>query len=301
VSTMAEVGETENPSMQRRSFPDMKKAAQKSAEGTRKAIQATIDLPVAAAKATKGARDSLRGSATAVAKAIKFKQREEIVDNELASPSVAEAIKFKQREEVVDDEPASPLMGTERNDSEEISPVSPSCDSTAPPIDNIVLNFLTADATIIMSASFSVVLAITLLSWSAILDNQVPLSVAGIWVVFAFGLVRVFSVPKVKTSHRVLSPSRESSSVSDSSSTHWIKEKKEKTDTHRFFRKTFGRQQQHIKVKGAPESAPKSRASWINSQTIRERHGNLMQSLLMNKNRDPDIALAKKFGETDWE
>jgi hypothetical protein len=278
VGTMVEVGETEDPSLRRRS---MKKAAQKSAEGTRKAMQTT--------------RDSLRGSATAVAKAIKFKQREEVVDNE----------------------PASSLMGTGRNDSEDISLVSPSCDSTASPVDNVVLNFLTADTTIVMSASLSVVLAITLRSWSAILDDQVPLSVAGSWVLLAFAFGRVFSVPKLKTSHRELSPpSRDSSSVSDSSedskiisevistpSTYCIEEKKEKADTHRFFRRLLGRQQEHIKSKGVPESAPKSRPSKTNLQLNRENPGNLvrMRSLLTS-NRDPDVALAKKFGEIrDWE
>jgi hypothetical protein len=65
VGTMTEGGITEDPPLRRRVFPDVKKAAQKSAEGTKKAIQATMDLPVASAQATKGAIN-------AVAKAVTF-------------------------------------------------------------------------------------------------------------------------------------------------------------------------------------------------------------------------------------
>ena len=69
---MAEVDERENlTQVRRRIFPDVKKAAQKSAEWTKKAIQT--------------ASDSARSSATAVAKAVNFKKREEVDD---ASPLI---------------------------------------------------------------------------------------------------------------------------------------------------------------------------------------------------------------------
>jgi hypothetical protein len=62
---MFEDDKVERPPLRGRIIPEMKKLLQKSAEGTKKAIQATMDLPVASAQATKGAIN-------AVAKAVTF-------------------------------------------------------------------------------------------------------------------------------------------------------------------------------------------------------------------------------------
>jgi hypothetical protein len=149
---MVEIYKGESPPLRRRIIPEMKKVAQKSAEGTKKVIQATMELPVATAKATKGA-------ATAVAK----------------------AVTFTKREVVIADQPESAAIGAGGNASEENALKSFGSDVMvdAPPVDNsyarvestgtgrtIVLgrfmDFMPADATIIMIVSLSVALASTL-------------------------------------------------------------------------------------------------------------------------------------------
>jgi hypothetical protein len=301
-STVAEVDEEESPRLRRRMIPEVEKVA---AEGTKKAIKVKKDLPSAAVKATKGA-------AAAIAKAVKFKKREVFVENE----------------------PESPLRGFERNGSEGLSLVSPSWDldvmvDAPTPIKNNdasaastsagrtlvagpILDFLTADTTIIMIVSFSMALALTFQSWKTILNNQVPLSVAGSWALLTYAVGHVFPVPRLKTSRRILPPSRITSSVSESSfdslilpevigtpSTLRIEEKEGKAATHRFFLKFFGpKQREHIKHKVAPESVSKSRPSWTNLQPNRvkvhrwekrydptkdtKRRGDLMGCLLKN-------------------
>jgi hypothetical protein len=250
---MVVVDETEDlTQVRRRIFPDVKKAAQKSAEATQKAMQAT--------------KESARSSATAVAKAVNFKKREDEVDE------------------------TSPLVGTEGgNNSEVISLVSSSLDSTnmvdAPPIgDNSVastspertnhhLNFLTADATIIMIVCFSVALAVSFRNLSTILDNQVPLFVAGSWVLLAYAIGQVFSFPTLKTSHRVLPP-RATLTISESSKDSRISSevigehrdidlrvKEQETKSVGFFSVFFGRRKRD-QYKGLVGSVSKARPSW---------------------------------------
>jgi hypothetical protein len=248
---MKEVDETEDLTQgRRRVFPDVKKAAQKSAEATQKAMQAT--------------KDSARSSATAVAKAVNFKKSKDVDET-------------------------SPLMGTEGNDSRGDSLVFPSGDSTvivdvplrvidsgsvastSPERMNRVLNFLTADATIIMIIFLSVALAVTLRSWSTILDNQVPLSVAGIWVLLAYAIGQVFSFPTLKTSHRVLPP-RATLTISKSPKDSRIlpevigehrdlRVKEKETKAVGFFSIFFGRRRRD-QYKGLVESVSKARPSW---------------------------------------
>jgi hypothetical protein len=300
---MAEVDEEESPRLRRRMILEVEKASQKSAEGTKKAIQVKKDLPSAAAEGKKG-----------------------------AASAVAKAVKFKRRDVSIEKKPESPSRGLERNGSEGISLASPSWDSDVmvdAPIKNNeaivastsagttlvagpILEFLTADATIIMILSFSMALALTLQSWKTIQNNQVPLSVAGSWALLTYAVGHVFPVPKLKTSRRILPPSRVTSSISQSSfdslilsevigttSTLCIEEKEGKAVTHRFFLKLFGpKQREQIKLKGVPESASKSRHSWTNLQPNRvkvhrwerrydptkdtKRRGDLMQCLLKN-------------------
>jgi uncharacterized membrane protein YdfJ with MMPL/SSD domain len=141
------------------------------------------------------------------------------------------------------------------------------------------MDFLTADATIIMIASFSVALASTLRNWQSVLDNQIHLSVPGSWLILASALGQVFSIPKFKRSNRVLPPFKVISSVSDSSfdskilseavdkpRTVCIEEEEEKADTRWFFFKVFRRKevQEEVKIKEEPDYKPKSRPSWTN-------------------------------------
>jgi hypothetical protein len=286
---MVEVDDTEDfTQARRRIFPDVKKAARKSAEGTKKAIQAT---------------------------AVKLKKREELDET---SPLIGM--------EGNEDSEGISLVSPSGNDSKGDYLVSPSLDSTvivdSPAIDydsasstsaermNRLLNFLTADATIIMIVCFSVVLAVTLRSWSTILDNQIPFSVAGTWVLLAYAIGQVFSFPELKTSHRVLPP-RATATISESSKDSRIsfeavgssrnlgvKEQETKPVTRGFFSIFFGRKRRD-RYKGLVESVTKSRPSWTNLQPNRKkvnswektydptktpkREGDLMQRLLRNK------------------
>jgi hypothetical protein len=284
---MVEVDRTEETPLLRRVFPDMKKAAQKSAEGTKKAMQST--------------KDSISASATTVANAVKFKKREASFDDELESL----------------------LIGAGKNVNQEISLVTPSVDSTvkvdAPTIDKnsvaststespLVLigpirDFLTAYATIILIASFSVVLAITLRSWSAILNNQVPLSVAGSWVLLTYATGQFFSGSALKASHRVLSPQATSTILESSEDSGVlgtgfgapknlsVKQQEEKAGISQFFSKSFGRQQreQFVESLSKPWTSLQPNRKKVNSWEMRsdpmkdpKSRSDLMQRLLRN-------------------
>jgi hypothetical protein len=303
VGTMAEVVQTEDPPVRRRVFPDVKKVGQKSAVGTKKAMQATMDMPVAAAKATKGA-------ATAFAKAFKFKKREAIIEDELESLLIGAG--RTQEFSLASPSWDSDVLDDSPIDNNEASVASP---STGSPLAIVpILDFLSADATVILILSLSVAIASTLRNWQSVFDNQIPLSVAGSWALLTYALGRVFPVPKLKTSHSVLPISRASSYISESSlhsrnpsevvdtpRNLSVKVKEEKADTHRFFLKIFGRKEPHerIKAKTVPESAPKPRKSWTNLQPNRvkvhrwerrydptkdpKRPSDLMQRLSTNK------------------
>jgi hypothetical protein len=303
-STMAEVvkaDEAESATPGSQIIADVKKDVQKSAEGTKKVIQATKDLPSAAAKAT----------TAAVAKAGKLEKQGVLINNGKNSPLRKAEKNGSEGMSLVSPSSGSDVMVDQPIKNNDASAASTSTGRML--VDRRMLDFLTADVTIIIILSFSMALVLTFRSWKAILNNQVPLSVAGSWALLTYAVGHVFPVPKLKTSRLMLPPSRIPSSISESSfdskidsqvvgtpSTHCIKGKEEKAVTHRFFLKLFGlKQRKEINLKGVPESASKTRPSWTNLQPNRvkvhrwekgydptkdtKRRGDLIGILLKNK------------------
>jgi hypothetical protein len=312
-STMVEDDDEDGPRPRLRIIPNaLKKVGQKSAEGTKHAIQATKDTAVAAAKATKD-------SATAVVKAVKFRKREVAIADEEESAEVEAERNISEgtpllstsSDSAVNDRAPSENYGDSVGDSV--------ASSTARPIVvGPVLDFLTADATIFMIVSLSVAFGSTFRNWQSILDNQVPLLVAGSWVLLAYAAGQVFSVQQLKTSHCVLPPSRAASTVSEAENASWdsrhpskvvdTRGALEKANSHRLFLNFVGpKQRKAIKfftddLEPAPKSRvrlPASLSPWTTLQPNREKvhrwerrtdptkdprkRGDLMRHLLRNQ------------------
>ena len=151
-----------------------------------------------------------------------------------------------------------------------------------------LLEFLTADATIIMILILALASIMTFRNWHALFDSQaVPLSVAGSWVLLAYAVGQVFSIEKLKSSHTViLPPSSASSTVSDTTPTNAIPsqagrdreitvEEKTMFKSHSLFWAFVGpKQREKIKFKRVGDSIKRTlkyRPPWSTLQSNREK------------------------------